>query len=83
MPRWTSSAPRLQRVATGVAAGLGAKAEVDFRVLFAPVINDPEQADFIAGVAAELVGPENVSRDKELILASEDFSYMLEARPVA
>jgi amidohydrolase len=73
----------LERVATGVAAGLGAKAEVDFRVLFAPVINDPEQADFIAGVAAELVGPENVSRDKELILASEDFSYMLEARPGA
>ncbi len=33
--------------------------------------------------AAELVGADNVNRDGNLVMASEDFSYMLEQRPGA
>ena len=36
-----------------------------------------------ADVAAELVGEPNVERERDLIMASEDFSFMLEARPGA
>jgi amidohydrolase len=71
----------MKRTAEGIAHAMGAKASVDFRVNFAPVINDAEQAEFAAGVCAELVGSENVVRDPPLIMASEDFSFMLEKVP--
>ena len=71
----------IERVAAGVAAGFGARATTDFRPIFAPLINDATAADFVAEVCAELVGTENVRRDPALVMASEDFSFMLEAVP--
>jgi amidohydrolase len=68
----------LKRVATGVAAGLGASAEVDFRVIFAPLVNAAEPTRDYADAAAELVGESNVDRNKAPASASEDFSFMLE-----
>jgi peptidase M20/M25/M40-like protein len=41
------------------------------------------EAGFIADAAAELVGADNVDRDSSLIMASEDFSYMLDCAPGA
>jgi amidohydrolase len=73
----------MKRIAAGVAAAFGATANVDFRVLFAPLVNNPEETAQFADVAAELVGEANVDRKRELIMASEDFSFMLEARPGA
>jgi amidohydrolase len=67
----------MTRVAEGVAAGLGARAKTDFRPIFAPLVNDPQEADFAAGVCAEIVGADSVRRDPALIMASEDFSFML------
>jgi hippurate hydrolase len=60
-----------------VAAGFGATAKTDFRLIFAPLVNHAEEADFAAGVCAEVVGAESVRRDPALIMASEDFAYML------
>ena len=71
----------IRRVAKGVAEALGATAEVDFRVLFAPTINDAAQAEFAASVCTELVGADKVERDPKPIMASEDFSFMLEQVP--
>ncbi len=71
----------MQRVASGVAESMGARASVDFRKNFAPLVNDLAESDFAAGICAELVGAENVVRDMPLIMASEDFSYMLEKVP--
>ncbi len=71
----------MKRVAKGIAEGLGATAEVDFRLVFAPTVNDVAEADFAAGVCAEIAGAENVERDPPLIMASEDFSFMLEKVP--
>ena len=73
----------LRRVAAGVAAGFGATAELDFRVIFPPLVNDAAEARFVADVAAQLVGEGNVNREGNLVMASEDFSYMLEKRPGA
>jgi hippurate hydrolase len=73
----------MTRTAEGVAAGFGATAKVDFRRLFAPLVNDAEATAEFADVAAALVGEENVDRKRELIMASEDFSFMLEKRPGA
>jgi amidohydrolase len=71
----------IHRIAEGTATALGAKAEVDFRFLFAPTVNDPAQAAIAAAVCTELVGAQNVERNPALIMASEDFSHMLEQVP--
>jgi len=67
----------IARVAEGVAAGFGASAKTDFRPIFAPLINDPQEADYAAGICADIVGADSVRRDPPLIMASEDFSFML------
>ena len=71
----------MRRVVNGTAEAFGAAAEVDFRVIFAPTVNDAAQADFMAAVCAEIVGEANVNRNPSLIVASEDFSFMLEKVP--
>ena len=71
----------MRRVAKGTAEAFGATAEVDFRIIFAPTVNDRDEADFVAEVCAEVVGAENVNRNPNLIVASEDFSFMLEQVP--
>ena len=74
---------RMGKLAKSIAAGFGATAELDFRIQFLPLVNQPEEADFAADTAAELVGQENIHRDFPLIMASEDFSYMLDNCPGA
>jgi hippurate hydrolase len=74
---------RMRQIAEGVAAGFGATAELDFRYLFPPLVNHADEAKFICDCAAELVGEENVNRQGPLVMASEDFSYMLERVPGA
>jgi hippurate hydrolase len=74
---------RTRKIAEGVAAGMGATATLDFRLIFPPLVNDAEAAKFIADCAAEVVGAENVDRTGNLTMASEDFAYMLEQRPGA
>jgi amidohydrolase len=71
----------MARIAEGVAGGFGATAKTDFRAIFAPLVNDPREAEFAAEVCSEIVGAENVRRDPPLIMASEDFSYMLAEVP--
>jgi hippurate hydrolase len=73
----------MRRIAAGVAAGFGAEAGLNFRLIFPPLVNEAAETRFIAEVAAELVGEDNVNRDGNLVMASEDFSYMLEKRPGA
>ncbi len=66
----------LTKIAINIAEGMGARAEVDFRVTFPPLINDEEEITFTGDVAASLVGEQNVNRKSDRITASEDFSYM-------
>ena len=74
---------RMRQIAEGVAAGLGASASLDFRALFPALVNHANETGFIADTAAELVGEDNVNRQAGLVMASEDFSYMLEHCPGA
>ena len=74
---------RMRGIAEGIAAGFGAKAELDFRALFPPLINHADETQFIADCAEEVVGRDNVNRQGPLTMASEDFSIMLNAVPGA
>ena len=72
---------RMREIATGVASAYGATAEVDFRAIFRPTINDVDEADYAARICTDLVGADKVERAPPLIMASEDFSFMLERIP--
>jgi hippurate hydrolase len=72
---------RIRELSRGVATSFGATSTVDFRNIFAPTINNPEQAEYAAGICNDLVSEEKVIRNPPLIMASEDFSFMLEQVP--
>lgn len=74
---------RMKRIAAMTAQAHGATADVEFRWNYPPTVNHPEQAEFASKVLDALVGPENVVRNVEPTMGSEDFSYMLKARPGA
>ena len=73
----------MRRIVTGVASGFGATAEVDFRLIFAPLVNHDAEFNAIADAAAELVGDDNINRQQAPAQASEDFAFMLEKVPGA
>jgi amidohydrolase len=69
----------MTRLATQIAAGFGAQATVDFRFLFAPLINDPAATEAMIEAATVLVDAAKVDRASEPVMGSEDFSFMLES----
>jgi len=74
---------RLGEIAHGIAASFGATAEIVYKRNYPPTINDAKEASFAADVAAEICGEAAVNRDVRPSLGSEDFSYLLNARPGA
>jgi len=74
---------RMRRIAQLTAEAHGASAHVTFERYYPVTVNDPAQAAFAAAVAADIVGAENVFDRCEPTMGSEDFSYMLLARPGA
>jgi amidohydrolase len=73
----------MERLTTAIAAGFGAEAKMDFRVIFAPMVNNDAEAQWYGDAASELVGEANVDRDSPPGMGSEDFSFMMEAVPGA
>jgi len=73
----------MSRLATSIAIGFGAEATLDFRVIFAPMVNNANEALAFGDAAAELVGEEAVQRDGNPGMGSEDFSFMMEQVPGA
>jgi hippurate hydrolase len=74
---------RIETISEGIAKTLGGSAKADVRVVFPPLVNDRDAVKFIADVAAQIVGDENMNREGPYVMASEDFSYMLEKVPGA
>ncbi|MCC0805477.1 amidohydrolase [Methylobacterium sp. W2] len=74
---------RIGAIVTNTAAAYGATARVDYSGGYPVTENHPAEADFIADVAAGIVGDERVERDVAPMMAAEDFSYMLAHRPGA
>jgi len=74
-------APRLlEETAQGVAAAFGARAEVEYRRLSAPLVNNEKLSALMRDVAADLIGASNV-RTGVRTMGGEDMSYFLEKVP--
>jgi hippurate hydrolase len=74
----TNVLDNLRRVAEGIAAAHGAKAEVDLIRGYPVTVNDDAFAARVARVATGLLGPERVHTMATPIMGSEDFSYVLQ-----
>ncbi|ESY45944.1 hypothetical protein X744_32565 [Mesorhizobium sp. LNJC372A00] len=74
---------RVQAIATSVAKVFGAEAEIEYRRGYPPTVDHPVQARILGDAAVRVAGDAGVQRDNAPIMAAEDFSYMLKARPGA
>jgi len=79
--RFFDDAPALvEETAQGIAGAFGATAEVRYRRLSGPLVNDARMAALMAEVAAQVVGAENVKTGVRT-MGGEDMSYFLQKVP--
>ncbi|MDO5647255.1 M20 aminoacylase family protein [Paracoccus sp. (in: a-proteobacteria)] len=69
------------RVATNVAAAMGATAQVDYQRGYPVTENNPQATVWAADVARQISG--DVDMNMQPMMGGEDFSYMLNERPGA
>ncbi|MEZ5783294.1 MAG: M20 aminoacylase family protein [Rhizobiaceae bacterium] len=74
---------RMKEICNGLAVAHGIEIELDYDANYPVTMNDPVEAVFAGAVAAEVAGAANVDLEAPPLMAGEDFSYMLEARPGA
>ncbi len=72
---------RIRQLCEGTAASHGAQITVRYERRYPPTVNHPEQAALCMNVAQALVGAENVIIDPKPAMGSEDFAWMLQAKP--
>ncbi len=78
--RFWEEAPRLvEETARGLAAAFGAEAEVRYRRLSGPLVNDPKMTELMRSVAEEIVGKDRVTGVRTM--GGEDMSYFLRQVP--
>jgi len=73
---------RLREVAEGICATFGGTCEFVFKDHYPALVNDARMADFVAQIAAEVVGEKNVIRDL-VSMGGEDMCYFLREVPGA
>ena len=71
----------IRRIAEGCAAAMGASVDVRYERRYPPTVNSAAEAEIAADTAAEVVGEANVDRDLTPTMGSEDFAFMLQAKP--
>lgn len=74
---------RFHEIVEGHAVAYGVKARVDYDWGYPATINHEDETEFAAEVARDVAGPDAVDARSNREMGSEDFSYMLEARPGA
>ena len=71
----------MKMMAESICAANGISCEFTYTSVFDSTINTAQEADKVAAVARELVGEEQVSTAFEPPMTSEDFAFMLQAKP--
>ena len=73
----------MRRIAVGICSAHGVDCEFSYRRNFVPTINSAAEAEIAARVAVSVAGEDRVIGDAGAVMTSEDFGYMLQARPGA
>jgi hippurate hydrolase len=71
----------IRRVCAGIDATHGTRSSVRYERRYPPTINHPRETEIAAAAMAKVVGAENVLADLQPTMGSEDFAFMLQARP--
>lgn len=74
---------RLREVAAGIATTTGAEITVRYKNNYPVTFDHDAQTEFAARIAKAVAGDTMVQTNVNPMMAAEDFSYMLEARPGA
>jgi len=74
---------RIRELCAGTALSHGATISVRYERRYPPTVNTSPEAELCASVAASLVGTDRVKRELKPAMGSEDFAWMLQARPGA
>jgi amidohydrolase len=74
---------RIHEIVEGHALAYGVQARVDYDWGYPATINHEDETEVAAAAARDIVGPDAVDARANREMGSEDFSYMLEARPGA
>jgi amidohydrolase len=77
---WDDAPALIEETAQGIAGAFGASAEVRYRRLSGPLVNDECMAALMAEVAAQVVGRDNVKSGVRT-MGGEDMSYFLQKVP--
>lgn len=73
----------LRRISEQVCDAFGARAEIRYTQLYPATVNTADETLRAASAAARVVGEGSVDTETRPLMASEDFAYMLQARPGA
>jgi hippurate hydrolase len=71
----------IRRVCAGIDATHGTRSSVRYERRYPPTINHPHETGIAAAAMAKVVGSENVLTDLQPTMGSEDFAFMLQAKP--
>ncbi|MCC8967476.1 amidohydrolase [Bradyrhizobium sp. Pear76] len=74
---------QIATTAQGIARIYGAEVDFDYQRYVPVTVNHPDETDSAIAAARRLVGPSSVDDKLRVRMGSEDFAYMLEARPGA
>jgi amidohydrolase len=74
---------RIRALVETICAAYGAKATIEYNRGYPVTRNHPEQAAFLAAVAADVGGAAAVDAEVTPMMGAEDFSFLLEQRPGA
>jgi hippurate hydrolase len=70
----------IRRIAEGVCAAFGARMTMRYEIRYPALVNDGDATERAARIAEDIVGPPNVSRERQPTMGSEDFAFMLQAK---
>jgi amidohydrolase len=73
--------PSIRRIAEGICSAMGAAMTLRYERRYPPTVNSVNETETAAVVAAEVAGLANVHRDPTPSMGSEDFAFLLQARP--
>lgn len=74
---------RIERLVAGLCDAMRLNYRFDYRFVYPPTVNDRATNDVVRAVAREIVGDANVADPHEIVMWSEDMSFMHERRPGA
>ena len=68
-------------MSTGIAEAHGATVELSYERRYPALVNTAGESALAAQVAGDVVGGARVDPDAEPVMGSEDFAFMLQAKP--